>query len=193
MNSFAGNCWLVLAQLQNRFFIEHLPVAAYVRCLKEKKNESSVWQKKWTAQSGILCGIANFSRGNKNKLRTFQPQKWKILRTASLKQNLLVLIKKNSVILMMYGHWTIYLLTGKICRFLAWVSWFFTLKISILNCQNIHTAKNTESVHEKLFAIFLKKHRWGLLLLLATAIYSSFLHLQCSWKKITICIVTQVN
>ena len=96
MNSFAGNCWLVLAQLQNRFFIEHLPVAAYVRCLKEKKNESSVWQKKWTAQSGILCGIANFSRGNKNKLRTFQPQKWKILRTASLKQNLLVLVKKTN-------------------------------------------------------------------------------------------------
>ena len=161
--------------------------------LERKKNESSVWQKKWTAQSGILCGIANFSRGNKNKLRTFQPQKWKNIKNSQPQTKFTGCYKKDSVILMMYGHWTIYLLTGKICRFFAWVSWFFTLKISILNCQNIHTAKNTESVHEKLFAIFLKKHRWGLLLLLATAIYSSFLHLQCSWKKITICIVTQVN
>ena len=42
-----------------------------------------------------------------------------------------------------------------------WVSSFFTL-ISMLNCQNIHTARNTESVQEKLSAIFLKKHRrWG--------------------------------
>ena len=81
MNSFAGIFWLVLAQLQNHFFIEHLPVAAYVRFLKEKDI--------------LLCGITRFSRGNKNKLRTFQPQKWKKLRTASLKQNLLVLIKKR--------------------------------------------------------------------------------------------------
>ena len=80
MNSFAGIFWLVLAQLQNHFFIEHLPVAAYVRFLKEKDI--------------LLCGITRFSRGNKNKLRTFQPQKWKKIRTASLKQNLLVLIKK---------------------------------------------------------------------------------------------------
>ena len=50
------------------------------------------------AQSdNLLCGIAEFSRGNKNKLRTFHPQKWKKLRTVSLKQNLLVLIKKQSV------------------------------------------------------------------------------------------------
>ena len=45
----------------------------------------------------LLCGIARFSRANKNKLRTFQPQKWKKLRRARLKQNLLVLIKKKSV------------------------------------------------------------------------------------------------
>ena len=34
--------WLVLAHLQNRFFVEHLPVAAHVRCLKEE------W-KKWNS------------------------------------------------------------------------------------------------------------------------------------------------
>ena len=45
----------------------------------------------------LLCGIARFSRGNKNKLRTFQPQKGKKLRTASLKQKLLVLIKKGVI------------------------------------------------------------------------------------------------
>ena len=49
----------------------------------------------------LLCGIARFSQGNKNKLRTFQPQKKKKKkkkkRTASLKQNLLVFIKSKSV------------------------------------------------------------------------------------------------
>ena len=30
----------------------------------------------------LLCGIARFSRGNKNKLRTFQPQKWKKIKNS---------------------------------------------------------------------------------------------------------------
>ena len=76
MISFAGIFLVVLAQSQNRFFVEHLPVAGYVRCLKEKE-----WKK---LNSVILlyslwhffCGIARYIRGNKNKLRTFQPQKW---------------------------------------------------------------------------------------------------------------------
>ena len=98
MNSFAGIFWLVLAQLQNQLFAEHLPVAACVRCLKEKE-----W-KKWNSVFIVLsltffCGIARFSRGNKNKLRAFQPQKWKT-RTASLKQNLMVLIKKKNLSVM---------------------------------------------------------------------------------------------
>ena len=42
-NSFAGIFWLVLAQLQNCFYVEHLPVAAYVLCLREKE-----W-KKWNS------------------------------------------------------------------------------------------------------------------------------------------------
>ena len=37
LNSFAGIFLLVLAQLQNWFFVEYFPVAAYVRCLKEKE------------------------------------------------------------------------------------------------------------------------------------------------------------
>ena len=95
LNSFASIFWLVLAQLQNRLFVEHLPMAAYVRCLKEKE-----W-KKWNScfyctQSDILlCAISRFSWGNKNKLKTFQPQKLKKKRTVSIKQNLLVLIKKE--------------------------------------------------------------------------------------------------
>ena len=94
MNSFAGIFWLVLAQLQNRYFVEHLPVAAYVRLEKKKKWNSvflfcSVWH-----SSLWHCKIQS---GNKNKLRTFQPQIWKKIRTASLKRNLLVLIKKKSV------------------------------------------------------------------------------------------------
>ena len=77
LNSFASIFWLVLAQLQNRLFVEHLPMAAYVRCLKEKE-----W-KKWNScfyctQSDILlCAISRFNWGNKNKLKTFQPQKLK--------------------------------------------------------------------------------------------------------------------
>ena len=37
--SFCRNSQLYtfLAQLQNQFFVEHLPVAAYVLCLKEKE------------------------------------------------------------------------------------------------------------------------------------------------------------
>ena len=30
----------------------------------------------------LLCGIARFSRENKNKLRTFQPQKWKKIKNS---------------------------------------------------------------------------------------------------------------
>ena len=30
----------------------------------------------------LLCGIASFSRRNKNKLRTFQPQKWKQVKSS---------------------------------------------------------------------------------------------------------------
>ena len=30
----------------------------------------------------LLCGIARFSWGNKNKLRTFQPQKWKKIKSS---------------------------------------------------------------------------------------------------------------
>ena len=68
------------------------------------------WKKKYErneivcfycGQFHIVCGIAKFSQGNKNKLRTFQSQKWKKkkkkLRTASFKQNLLVLIKKECI------------------------------------------------------------------------------------------------
>ena len=60
-----------------------------------KKNERNKVVCFYRTKSDILlCGIARFSRGN-NKLRTFQPQKRKKLRTTSLKQNLLVLIKKR--------------------------------------------------------------------------------------------------
>ena len=98
MNSFAGIFWLVLAQLQNRFFVEHLPVAAYVRCLKEKEWKkwnsvfllysvwhSSLWHGK--VQSGKLEQIKNISASKMKKK----------LRTASFKQNLLVLIKKECI------------------------------------------------------------------------------------------------
>ena len=45
----------------------------------------------------LLCGIARFSWANKNKLEHFSLKNEKNLRTASLKQNLQVLIKTKSV------------------------------------------------------------------------------------------------
>ena len=63
----------------------------------KKKNERNEIVCFYCTQSDILLrGIARTSQGKKNKLRTFQPQKWKKkLRTAILKQNLLILIKKR--------------------------------------------------------------------------------------------------
>ena len=36
----------------------------------------------YTQSDILLCGIARFSRGNKNKLRTFQPQKLKKIKNS---------------------------------------------------------------------------------------------------------------
>ena len=58
-----------------------LPMCAAWR----KKNERNeiVWF--YCTQSDILlCGIARFSQGNKNKLRTFQPQKWNKIKNSQL-------------------------------------------------------------------------------------------------------------
>ena len=44
----------------------------------KKKNERNEIVCFYCTQPDILlCGIARFSRGNKGKLKTFQPQKWK--------------------------------------------------------------------------------------------------------------------
>ena len=94
LNSFAGIFWLVLAQLQNRFFVEHLPVATYVRCWR-KKNERNEIVCFYCTQSDILCGIAKFSRGNKNKLRTFQSQKWKQIKNSQPQTKLTGSYKKR--------------------------------------------------------------------------------------------------
>ena len=49
----------------------------------KKKNERNEIVCFHCTQSDILlCGIAKFSRGNKNKLRTFQPQKWKKIKSS---------------------------------------------------------------------------------------------------------------
>ena len=44
---------------------------------KKKNERNDIWCFYGTQSDILLCGIARFSRGNKNKLRTFQPQKWK--------------------------------------------------------------------------------------------------------------------
>ena len=82
------------------FFIEHILVAAYVRCLKEKNERNEIVCFYCTQSDILFCRIARFSQGNKNKLRTYQPQKWKKLRTASLKQNFTGSYKKR-----VYYNW----------------------------------------------------------------------------------------
>ena len=49
----------------------------------KKKNERNEIVCFYCTQSDIFyCGTARFSRGNKNKLRTFQPQKWKRIKNS---------------------------------------------------------------------------------------------------------------
>ena len=49
----------------------------------KKKNERNEIVCFYCTQSEILlCGIARFSRRNKSKLRTFQPQKWKKIKNS---------------------------------------------------------------------------------------------------------------
>ena len=49
----------------------------------KKKNERNEIVCFYCTQSDILlCGIARFSRANKNKLRTFQSQKWKKIKSS---------------------------------------------------------------------------------------------------------------
>ena len=49
----------------------------------KKKNERNEIVCFYCTQSDILlCGIARFSRGNKNKLRIFQSQKWKKIKNS---------------------------------------------------------------------------------------------------------------
>ena len=89
LNSFADIFWLVLSQLQNRFFVDHLPMAAYVCCLKEKEwNEIESFH--CTQSDILLCGSVGEIGTNSQH---FSLKNEKKLRTVRLKQNLLVLIK----------------------------------------------------------------------------------------------------
>ena len=54
----------------------------------------------YSTQSDILlCGIARFSRGNKNKLRTFQPQKLKKIKNSQPQTEFTGSYKKESVLM----------------------------------------------------------------------------------------------
>ena len=65
--------------------------------------------KKWNSVFIVLsltffCGIARFSRGNKNKLRTFQPQKWKKIKNSQPQIKFTGSYKKKSVYLLLAKH-----------------------------------------------------------------------------------------
>ena len=66
----------------------------------KKKNERNEIVCFYCTQSDILlCGIARFSRGNKNKLRTFQPQKWKKIKNSQSQTKFTGSYKKKECIL----------------------------------------------------------------------------------------------
>ena len=98
MNFFAGIFWLVLSQLQIQFFLEHLPVVAYVTPWKKKNERNDIVCFYCTQSTILLCGIARFSRLNKNKLRTFQPQKWKRIKKCQPQTKFTGCWKKKSVL-----------------------------------------------------------------------------------------------
>ena len=65
----------------------------------KKKNERNEIVCFYCTQSDILlCDIARFSRGNKNKLRTFQPQKWKKIKNSQLQTKFTCSYKKKSAL-----------------------------------------------------------------------------------------------
>ena len=71
-------------------------MAAYVRCLKERMKEMKVCF--YCTQSDILlCGIARLNQGSKNKLRTFQPQKGKKIKSSQPQTKFTGSYKKKSV------------------------------------------------------------------------------------------------
>ena len=107
LNSFAGIFWLVLAQLQNQFFAEHLPVAAYERCLKEKE---------WKKQSSVFIVLSltfffvalQLSVGEiRTNYEHFSPKNENKIRKTSLKQNLLVLMKKKECIYLLFNWFSV--------------------------------------------------------------------------------------
>ena len=59
------------------------PPSGCLCALLERKRMKEMKVCLYCTQSDILlCGIARFSRRNKNKLRTFQPQKWKKIKNS---------------------------------------------------------------------------------------------------------------
>ena len=93
LNSFAVIFWKVLAQLQNRFFVEHLSVAAYVCCLKEKewKKWNSVFLKYSVWHSSLwYCKVQS---GKKEQIKNISASKMK--QKIKNCQLLLVLTKKR--------------------------------------------------------------------------------------------------
>ena len=64
----------------------------------KKKNERNEIVCFYCTQSDILCGIAKFSRENKNKLGKFQPQKWKKIKNSQPQTKFTGSYKKKSVV-----------------------------------------------------------------------------------------------
>ena len=79
--------------MQNLFFVEHLPVAAYVRFLKEKE-----WRK-WNSVFIVLSLTFFFValQGSVGEIRTFQPQKWKKIKNSQPQTKFTGYYKKKSV------------------------------------------------------------------------------------------------
>ena len=91
----------------------------------KKKNERNEIVCFYSAQSDILlCGIAKFIRGNKSKLRTFQPQKWKNKKNSQRQTKLTDSYKKKSVVLSLMSCVN-YAIGKKILPCLNWLTTCF--------------------------------------------------------------------
>ena len=107
----------------------------------KKKNERKEIVCFYSTQSDILlCGIAMFSRGNKNKLRTFQPQ---TKFTGSYKKKsvcdlififILIFIMINCVMSWIQTHLFF-------CLFFLNMSYYFWMKTCMKNVNNFQMAR----------------------------------------------------
>ena len=116
----------------------------------KKKNERNEIVCFYCTQSDILlCGIARFSRGNKNKLRTFQPQKWKKIKSSQPQTKFTGSYKKKECTSLFSYQWLIALFTGLL---LSITLYYYYVTCKLFSCEVCEISTNTFSCRAPLVA-----------------------------------------